>query len=443
MDKCLYNILGEITPSSSERARIDKLAQRVLRVVKKVAEEIYSGDVVLVEYEGSYAKDTWLSGELDLDLFIYYRRNVGVNEIGPRTFKIVDAAAKVLGARIERRYASHPYYTLVLSDGVEVDVVPAFFARDPGEIVTPVDRTRLHTVYVKKKLEENPGLKDHIRLLKKLAKVTGIYGAEQGVSGFSGYLCEVLVIHYGGLFSLLEDAARWRPWKTYIPDSILSKRFRAPLVVLDPVDARRNAAAAVSEEALSKFIAMARLSDGGKRGLCCIYRIVGEHGLSLSGKWVVVKARPRGVYSPQEAAGILDKTRRRVVKNAEKEGFVIGRSRIFAPRLTGKEGYLVFEVIVERLPPVYLHKGPPVYSPSSKDFIKKWVKKGKLPFILGSRWYVPVEHPYSSFQDFLYNILSMEKRFAFTVCGGGEASEYIERMLRYEAWIKCFSEDTP
>ena len=100
--------------------------------------------------------------------------------------------------------------------------------------------------------------KDEVRLLKRFMKNFGIYGAELRVEGFSGYLCELLIICYGSLLSLMEYAADWDGPAISL-DAVedaaaLRAKFPSPLVLVDPVDPDRNVAAVVAQTSLSRFI---------------------------------------------------------------------------------------------------------------------------------------------------------------------------------------------
>jgi tRNA nucleotidyltransferase (CCA-adding enzyme) len=120
-----------------------------------------------------------------------------------------------------------------------------------------VDRSQLHTEFVNSRLDARG--KDEVRLLKRFMKNFGIYGAELRVEGFSGYLCELLVIHYGSVLGLMEAAGKWREPLIdtaghHKEATGLREKFNAPLIVVDPTDPSRNVAAVVSHASLSRFI---------------------------------------------------------------------------------------------------------------------------------------------------------------------------------------------
>ena len=111
-------------------------------------------------------------------------------------------------------------------------------------------------------------MKKPVILLKKFLKGVGVYGAEIKVGGFSGYLCELLIIHYGSFLNLLKSVVNWR-WrrkrividieKSYEKKGVdPTQVFDSPLIVIDPIDDRRNVASALREDRLSEFIAAAK-----------------------------------------------------------------------------------------------------------------------------------------------------------------------------------------
>ncbi len=236
-----------------------------------------------IEPVGSFAKGTLLSDKWEVDVFVLFRAgdewvtNTGarlVRSCVSRRFPIVE------------KYSQHPYVTVELM-GLEADIVPAVWVDKPRRRGLGVERTPFHTRYVMSRLDDC--LRDDVRLLKSFLKGIGVYGAETRVKGFSGYLAELLVIAYGGFRRLLEEAAGWRPPVYVDPEGvgdrrILERRYRdSPLIVVDPVDPARNAAAAVSLRSLATFILASRLY------------------LDAPGKWYFHAYTPRARLEPPPA----------------------------------------------------------------------------------------------------------------------------------------------
>src|SRR5436190_1381599 len=102
------------------------------------------------------------------------------------------------------------------------------------------------------------GQQNDVRLLKAWAEGIGVYGAEAKVLGFSGYLCELLVLKYGSFRGVLENSLSWRPTTVLELDRPPARTFTEPLVVVDPVDPNRNVASAVGVEQMATFVHAAR-----------------------------------------------------------------------------------------------------------------------------------------------------------------------------------------
>jgi tRNA nucleotidyltransferase (CCA-adding enzyme) len=207
-----------------------------------------------IELYGSVAKGTHLKDASDLDIFVFFPPETPKEVMGKR---VIEACKREFDTIV--KYAEHPYAHITYKD-VEADVVPGYSVKSASEARSAVDRTPFHYEFVVKHLTENQ--KDEVRLLKKFLKTAGIYGAEIKTQGFSGYVCELLIIKFGDFLSVLKEVARWKK-QTVLwfekPSYNVRERFgNVPLIFIDPVDERRNAAAAVSRESYDRFILFAR-----------------------------------------------------------------------------------------------------------------------------------------------------------------------------------------
>ena len=106
----------------------------------------------------------------------------------------------------------------------------------------------------------NTYLIEQVRLLKKFLKSIGVYGSQLAISGFSGYVTEVLILKFKSFIEVLNFMANIGTERTII--SLNNKAsidaFNSKLVILDPIDEKRNLGAAISSESLAKFILTAR-----------------------------------------------------------------------------------------------------------------------------------------------------------------------------------------
>ncbi len=254
-----------VTPSEAEREALKRALSSVLKKLRKAIDEL-NLDLEPVPV-GSSVRDTWLPGDTDLDVFILFPPgSVNKEEMGDIVKRI---AKRIYGTSYLERYAEHPYVTvkeMVEVDGrtieYSVDLVPAYRIKDASQLISSVDRTPLHNDYLRKKLNEK--LTVEVRLLKAFMKRIGVYGAEIRVEGFSGYASELLIVNYGGFLEVLRAAQDWKePVYIDVEDrSIKELALRLspdrPMVMIDPVDPRRNVTAALSRTQFYRFKAASK-----------------------------------------------------------------------------------------------------------------------------------------------------------------------------------------
>ena len=93
----------------------------------------------------------------------------------------------------EESYAEHPYIRGYYKN-YKIEIVPCYKIEKASQKLSAVDRTPLHTQFIKENLKENQ--KKEVRLLKQFLIGIDWYGAEADVEGFSGYLCEILILTF-------------------------------------------------------------------------------------------------------------------------------------------------------------------------------------------------------------------------------------------------------
>lgn len=247
-------ILKGIKPSKQELEGVLKLSGDLVNVINETAAELgVEVEAVLV---GSVSKGTWLSGNADIDILMKFPLETSLKllkkcglEIGHETIKKMEGAA-------EERYASHPYVTGYIND-YYVDFVPCYDIKSYRELKSAVDRTLLHTKYIQANLTHEQ--EDEVVLLKKFMESVGTYGSEFKVGGFSGYLCELMILQYGNFKETIKNAAEnWNYGHTIdLMKYQTGENFKDPLVAVDPVDPNRNVAAALTIQKMSEFVVAA------------------------------------------------------------------------------------------------------------------------------------------------------------------------------------------
>jgi tRNA nucleotidyltransferase (CCA-adding enzyme) len=251
MKEILKKALAGIKPSKEEEK---KVASRIKKVMDKVKKALPETKVVL---GGSGEKGTWLKDAHDADIFVMFP----YARFKDKTDELSDILGKKLKKlfRIERLHGSRDYFSTRQED-FTFEIVPIIGIKKADDALNITDVSPLHSIWVKK----HGKYADDIRLAKQFFKAGRVYGAESYINGFSGYICEILTIHYGGFEKLVRAIAKWKP-KVIVDTEgyhkgkkVLFELDKAktvgPLVIIDPVQAGRNAAAAVSNEKFERII---------------------------------------------------------------------------------------------------------------------------------------------------------------------------------------------
>ena len=255
MAKVLSETLSLIKPSPEEARAELAFANFIKDYISENAPE--GTETVLV---GSMAKGTFLRDKRDIDIFVLFDTSFPRSELESAVRSIMGRAFPALGYQVS--YAEHPYVRFHF-DGRRIDLVPAYKISSAAERVSAVDRSVLHTIFVLDSLRK--GQSHEVLLLKQFLRANGIYGAEIKTEGFSGYLCELLIIKSRTFHDLLRSAAKWS--ENVFVDlegsykraeiSAAHGRFGA-FVVIDPTDRNRNVAAAVSKKSLRRFTSLSK-----------------------------------------------------------------------------------------------------------------------------------------------------------------------------------------
>ncbi len=333
---------------------------------------------------GSVAKGTNLASG-DIDLFVIFSKDYSSRDM--------ERLGLMIGHEVlpegREKYAEHPYVSGQLGDR-KVDIVPCFEI-DPGtRIISSVDRTPLHTDFVLKNL--NAEGQDQVRLLKLFMKGIGVYGSEIKVSGFSGYVCELLVIKYGSMLNVLEAFASLKGKMRISLEEGDIRDFDAPIVIIDPTDITRNAAAAISLENFSRMKINSRMFLANPV----------EHYFNTGAIYFPEKYRERGTVIrifTLEKPDIIDdilfsqanRFRNILVQILEEDGFMPISSEVDL----SDDIEAMVECKLGKLPATKVHVGPPVDAQNAMDFIRKW-SGGKAtlgPYVCGDRLCadIPVE----------------------------------------------------
>jgi tRNA nucleotidyltransferase (CCA-adding enzyme) len=398
MQEITQQVLKQILPTEDDRARVEAITRELERKVASACKE--EGVPAVVRVEGSVAKDTWLRENPDIDIFMRLPTSIPRKNLGEVGLRIARKAAG--GYEQLERFAEHPYLEII-AGGYRVDIVPCYDAK-PGEWQSATDRTPYHTDYIKKHLAE--GLRGEVRLLKKFMQGTGVYGAEIKVGGFSGYLCELLIMSYGSFAETIQAFAHYNRRVTVDIKNHYAERqndlrllFPEPLVIVDPVDKGRNVASAVQPEKLYDFVAAARAFLKKPDAAFFIppktEALPLEHlksQLESRGSSTVFLVVDQVPAVPDVMWGQLYRTRRALHRLLELNDYRTLKDAVWSNEKS--LSIFVFELQQQVLPNIKKHLGPPLEREvESENFLAKYADNGSVisgPYIEDGRWIVEV-----------------------------------------------------
>lgn len=396
IERIFEKIAVGISPNKQELSDERKFAASL---IEKLSKKLPKNVKIL--FVGSAARDTGLKGDRDIDLFAAFPREMDEDVIVKKTFA---AAKNAVKAKWVTHYAEHPYLQTTIT-GFKVEVIPCFQVEPHSGIKSAVDRSPLHMQYLEKKLTQRQ--RRDVRVLKKLLKIQGVYGAEVEVGGFSGLVCEQLMLKYGGLENLLREASKWMPpvfidyegtWNAESKSGKMELLHKFPdskLVLIDVIDRNRNAAAAVSSQSLAKFILLARAfvkkpnesffaEKKNTHSAAKVQQLLQTRGT----KFVVVEMKKPNIIEdisfPQ-----LKRSEKNICRELQKSGFkVLGSCDLYA------NGQMLFEVANAELPRVKKLVGPPA-----------WLEKNTAQFLKGKK---PLRGPYLEDEKICIDVVQSE-----------------------------------
>lgn len=244
MKSLLAGVLKEIRPDKEYEDEILEKAGKIIGIINKGMKD---AKAVL---GGSGAKGTWLK-TFDADIFLKFN----YKKYNDKDEQISDTLEKFLKRhfKVARLHGSRDYFQ-IKQGNFTFEIVPILEIKKSEQAKNITDVSPLHSKFVLK----HKKLIDEIRLTKQFLKAARVYGAESYIRGFSGYVCEILAIYYGSFLNFVKAASKWREKEIidlknyYKGKNVLMElnksKLVSPLIVIDPVQKDRNAAAALDCE---------------------------------------------------------------------------------------------------------------------------------------------------------------------------------------------------
>ncbi|MEM5829144.1 MAG: CCA tRNA nucleotidyltransferase [Candidatus Aenigmatarchaeota archaeon] len=417
--RILKRVLKKIEPSTQEKKELNSIIKKCLKEAKKEAKKFKAKPMIA----GSVTRNTWLPGKREFDIFILFPPQMTVKQLERRGLEIGKKIIKSLGGSFKIEYAQHPYVSGYVN-GIKIDIVPCFEVKTTENLRSAVDRTPFHVRYLQKKM--TPKFSNQVRLLKQFLTANKIYGADAKTQGFSGYMCELLIIKYKNFLNVLKNAQTWKPGEVIDLENFYKKEeyhglrkhfFKQVLILIDPTDKKRNTAAALSEENFFKFKKLAKEFLENPReemffereGIPISEKELREKMFERKTELILVKFSP-----PDVVSDILWPQLRRFAERLEnileetKYEFKVLRRDCYTNE---KDlAIVLLEMEVANLPAVQKKVGPEVFDlDDSKRFLGKYRDLAiNGPFIEGKNWVVEVKRKFVTAREKLFDSLNVD-----------------------------------
>lgn len=383
--KLLKEVLEEITPEKEHVREAEELLKKLNSEIKKhkIKAKAAAG--------GSYAKNTWLKGDYDVDIFVKFDMKYSAEDLS----KLLEKILKPFNP--EMVHGSRDYYWV--KNMIKFEIVPVLDIKKAEHAHNVTDFSPWHVKWVN---EKGRKYKEDIRLAKRFMKAQEVYGAESYIQGFSGHVVDILVIYYKGFLPLLRTAAKWKPKKIIDPTGKIGKKatmllnknkIDGPLIVIDPVQPDRNAAAALNKEKFDCFIKSAKefLKKPSKKFF--EYKKFDKNYFKKKGKLVFIEAdAPEGKEDPTGAK--LMKAYNHIRKKLE------NFEPIESAWSWDKQKKAVFGYVLkkDKLPAEYERQGPPI---EMKEEVQKFKKKHKKTKTRQGRIIAVLKYNHRNIKDIL------------------------------------------
>lgn len=399
----MKEILAKIKPTKEEIKNFKSISSTFLtRLNRKL-----KGSIAIIG--GSGAKDTWLAKNHDVDVYVLF----DYKQFKDKSLELSDLLERVLKKtfpkqKMKRLHGSRDYFQLKYG-GLEFEIVPIVRINNSKQALNITDISPLHAKWVNRKAR---GIKDEIRLAKYFLRMNKLYGAESYICGFSGYITEILIAHYGSFEKLLKASLKWKikqiidVEKHYPKKDVLfnlnKSKTQSPLIIVDPVDKSRNAAAALS---LEKFNHFKKLAKKYLKNPNVKYFEREEIDL-VKLKLAAAKKKQHLVHL--EVVSFTGKEDVVGVKLLKAFNFLENKFDLFEIKKSGwdwnkkKTALFYFLLAKEELSEYEIRNGPPL---KLKEFVKDFKKKNKQTYTKKGKLYAKIKRKHPLLKDYLKDCL--------------------------------------
>jgi len=397
MKQLLSEVINDIKPSKEYE---NEILAKADSIINKLNKNIIYAKAVL---GGSGAKGTWLK-TFDADIFVKFK----YTKFKDKSSKLSDILEKFLKKdfKITRFHGSRDYFQ-IRQQKFTFEIVPILEIKKSEQAKNITDVSPLHSNFVLKHKE----LIDDIRLTKQFFKAAKVYGAESYIRGFSGYVCEILTIYYGSFIKLIKSLSTLKDKtvidvKNYYKNKnvfleINKSKLTSPLIIIDPVQKDRNAAAALDYEKFEiiKHRAKEFLKKPSKEYF--EVKFLTDQDIRKQfhkNKLLMLKAKPLNKKVDVAGAKML-KAFHYIEKNLIHNGFKIEESDM----LWHFSSALFYYVLKhDKLPKIIEVLGPPLKIEKHATIFKK---KHKKTFIKNKRIFAIEKRKHSNARDLIKSLI--------------------------------------
>ncbi len=376
---------------------LNHVKNEVVERLKRAIDELNYDVEIFVG--GSAAKKTFTK-KFDIDIFL--RFDLKYEKISELAEEIMNKAFD----NVIKLHGSRDYFQTFFN-GIKIEVVPVYKINSPDEAKNITDVSPFHVKWFLS--VANDEIAKDVSISKVLLKANYLYGAETYRRGISGYVLEILNVHYNGFVNMIKEVAKWpinsnkrivvdiaNHYKNDDPLKHLSESKITPLIVIDPLDKNRNAAAALSFENLKKLIMLCR-------------NILNNPSIEFFEKKSIDKIIEKGIIFEFEfddkkhdiiATKIINYFKR--MKHYLNLNDFDVKDWIYDFDFENKKGVLGFECET-RLSEEKIVIGPPLHA---KKNVEKFREKYKETFVKNNRIYAKVKRKFVTIDDFIKDYIT-------------------------------------
>jgi tRNA nucleotidyltransferase (CCA-adding enzyme) len=393
----LKNILSDIAPTKKDISRLKKIQKEILSQLKIPHTKAVVG--------GSGAKNTWLKNTHDIDIYVKFDYKKYSNK-SKELSDILNKYLKKPFPKLSRVHGSRDYFQ-INHEGYTLEIIPILDIKKAEQAKNITDFSVHHVKYINKQTKKSPKLANEIRLAKVFARANKFYGAESYIKGVSGYVLEILVSKYGSFTKFTKNASKWKD-KTVIGKIKEAERLNwakklSPLIIIDPVQPDRNAAAALSNEQYKNIIKFSKKFTKSPSESFFEQQPININKLKKKGNLTIIEVQP--VKGKKDVSGA------KALKAFE---FIVKHSKNYeiADSLFDYGEILTTYYIVtnkNKISNEYKHYGPPL---DNKKALVQFKKTNKLPIKTDrklKKYYVIKKRENNKIRDHLKDLLQREE----------------------------------